>query len=237
MTVDAPYVYALTRADVTDLGPVPGLDGRAPVTLVAYRDIAAVTSPAPVEVLAALQRRPDRLGELARRHDDVVREVHRRAAVLPLRFGTVLAGPEAVHLLLERSAGETRARLDHVEGHAEWGVRVSTRPTRAAGGPADRSGAAYLTRRRDELAAAATALRSSTRAAEAVHQQLAERATDHVVRPGSAGDDLVVDVAYLVPVATAAAFTERFAELAGQHRLRLDLTGPWPPYSFARTGR
>ena len=47
---------------------------------------------------------------------------------------------------------------------------------------------------------------------------------------------LMLDVAYLVAAATEARFradTDRLArELAG-HGLLLELSGPWPPYSFA----
>lgn len=240
MTRSQQYVYALTRADVPDLDTVEALDGQAPVTLAVHDDIAAVISSAPVEALAALAAphpaasRPEHLGVLARRHDAVVRAVHERAAVLPLRFGTVLADTDAVHTLLRRTADRARSRLDRVDGHAEWGVRISASSGSAtATGPAapGTSGTAYLARRRAELTAAAAAGRTAAHEAAAVHAELAPLAREHLTRPGSVGDDLLLDIAYLVP-ADGAAFQARIAELAARPALLLQLTGPWPPYSF-----
>jgi len=46
-------------------------------------------------------------------------------------------------------------------------------------------------------------------------------------------DLMVLNGAYLVGTAGAEQFTDAVAELAGRlPALRLQLTGPWPPYSF-----
>lgn len=233
MTRSQQYVYALTRADVPDLDTVEALDGQAPVTLAVHDDIAAVISSAPVEALAALAAphpagsRPEHLGVLARRHDAVVRAVHGRAPVLPLRFGTVLDGTEAAVRLLSARHEEASLWLNRVEGRREWGVRV-----RAAGrAPVDLdgvSGTSYLTQRRGRLAAAENARRGTA----AVHQALTRRAAESTCR--DLAGDLLLEAAYLVDIGSEEDFHAEVHRLTGEMGLPAEITGPWPPYSFTK---
>jgi hypothetical protein len=48
---------------------------------------------------------------------------------------------------------------------------------------------------------------------------------------------MILNAAYLLDSAHGEDFAAAVAALAGQHPgLRIELTGPWPPYSFAGTG-
>jgi Gas vesicle synthesis protein GvpL/GvpF len=113
-------------------------------------------------------------------------------------------------------------------------------PSVAPGKPG--SGHAYLARKRGDRVAREEARRTAREAARAVHAGLgAEAAAATVLRApprelsGEAGE-LVLNGAYLVDRARAAEFralADRLGEGQRPHGLRLEVTGPWPPYSFA----
>ena len=94
-------------------------------------------------------------------------------------------------------------------------------------------------RRRAERDRAATVRQEALDAAEAVHRMIARLAfASHRYQPQDprlAGheDDMVLNAAYLVDEAGAAALRQA-VDTVGRPRLRLELTGPWAPYSFAR---
>jgi len=128
--------------------------------------------------------------------------------------------------------------------HREWGVRLfdTTERETSSGGTstsagARMSGTAYLAQRRSELAAAQQRREFVDSAAGAVRATLDGHASDCVSRTGRAQPRLLLDTAYLVPVAAEPAFLAEVDQLAKEMAvdgLHLDLTGPWPPYSFAQ---
>ncbi|XTZ16276.1 GvpL/GvpF family gas vesicle protein [Micromonospora echinospora] len=109
--------------------------------------------------------------------------------------------------------------------------------TPTAGGTG--AGAAYLRRRRAQLQARETGQQAAAHSAAAVHTELAGHAADarrHTPqdsRLSGAPHPMALNGAYLVPVEGLAGFRAVVAALATRHpALRLELTGPWPPYSF-----
>ncbi|SCL14558.1 GvpL/GvpF family gas vesicle protein [Micromonospora inyonensis] len=101
------------------------------------------------------------------------------------------------------------------------------------------AGAAYLRRRRAQLQAREDGQQVAARSAAAVHAELAGQATEscrHTPqdrRLSGASHPMVLNGAYLVPVEGLAGFRAAVAALAARYpALRLELTGPWPPYSF-----
>ncbi|HEX6360423.1 GvpL/GvpF family gas vesicle protein [Actinophytocola sp.] len=226
--------YVITREHM--LVALPGM------RLVTHRGLAIVVAEVDLTPFAELEANPthwteepsedDPLVKLARRHDLVVRSVFEHHPVLPLRFGTILRDEPAALRLLTNHHHEAGAWLDRVAGHREWGVRARL----AHPGEPDTmstegmSGAEYLTMRRDRLAAAARVRRDGSTAAAALDEALTRYATETVHRPRKPSTPLL-DAAYLVPADAEAAFhaeTERHDELA------VEVTGPWPPYSFVR---
>ncbi|SFL32160.1 GvpL/GvpF family gas vesicle protein [Geodermatophilus ruber] len=235
------YAYAITPAGPLDLAEVAGVDDRSTVTLVESGDLALVVSDVPATVLADVSEddvsETGALARLARRHDAVVRAVADRAPVLPLRFGTAVADRDAAVRLLAETGPGTRARLDRVAGHREWGVRLRrTDPEPPPAEPAGpMNGTEYLRQRSRELEDADRRRHARRVAADDVHRQLSRHATDAITRSG-ASDLVDLDTAYLVPLDADAAFTAAADRLAGELApagLELTTTGPWPPYSFA----
>jgi hypothetical protein len=212
------------------------------VRLVRHDGLALVVAEVDLAPFAELEANPaqwakepdenDPLVVLARRHDEVVRAVFARNPVLPLRFGTILRDEAAAVRLLADHRDEAIAWLDRVEGHREWGVRARLpHPGKPAEVPEEGlSGTEYLAMRRDRLAAAARTRRDGSTAAAALHHALSRHATETAHRTRKSAVPLL-DAAYLVPVAAEPAF---HAEAKAHDELAVEVTGPWPPYSFVR---
>ncbi|MFE0592723.1 GvpL/GvpF family gas vesicle protein [Micromonospora echinospora] len=122
-------------------------------------------------------------------------------------------------------------------GAGDAAVDVGAAGTPAAGGTG--AGAAYLRRRRAQLRARETGQQAAAQSAAAVHTELAghaaeaRRHTPQDSRLSGASHPMALNGAYLVPVEGLAGFRAVVAALATRHpALRLELTGPWPPYSF-----
>lgn len=227
--------YAVTR-DHT-LAPV----GPAGIRLITSRGLALVVADVELAPFAALATNPahwatepaedDPLVMLARRHDVVVRAVFEHQPVLPLRFGTILRDEQAAVRLLAGHHDGARARLDRVDGHREWGVRArAAAPEEPAAQPDGMSGTEYLAMRRDRLVATARTKRDAFTAAGALHEALTRHAAETVPRNRKSATPLL-DAAYLVSADAEPAF---HAEAACHGDLAVEVTGPWPPYSFVR---
>jgi len=242
------YAFAIIPARPVDLAGVPGIDGVQPLRIVQHGELGLVVSHMRMDLMDDV--REDDLSEtstlamLARRHDEVVRNVFDHGPVLPLRFGTVVADEDGAHQLLEQHAGAARQRLAHLDTHREWGVRL----TREAPGPdadttedeqaerAQMSGTSYLAARREALQRGQRAEQETAALVQQVEEALSEYAVDLAHRGGGPGSGALADLAYLVPQPRQEAFldaVERLGREVADERLLLDLTGPWPPYSFA----
>jgi hypothetical protein len=234
----------------------------ADVRLIRVGDLAVVVGDADLDALNAVndpESDPSVLAGLAHRHDAVVRALMSVAtSVIPFRLATVVTDETAVRSFATKHADEAARLLDRLAGAAEWGVRVgpvradpaggaapattTPRPTPAgssrttsAESSAERPGTAHLARRRAELADADRRRRARVATVARIREELRSMAVDASAGhgPGSA----LLEEAYLVRGPDTDRFldtAERLgARLAGEG-LRLRITGPWPPYSFAR---
>ncbi|MEV4319437.1 GvpL/GvpF family gas vesicle protein [Actinocrispum sp. NPDC049592] len=222
--------YAITRTHDWDPAAMPDLHAAAPPRLITRNGLGLVATDVSLSLFSGLEAKTSEdspLATLAREHDAVVRAVFERAPVLPLRFGTIVAGEQAAHQLLDTRHNELLERLALVAGHREWGVRVRYEP------PAEEpveglSGTDYLRMRQQTLAGGTEV----TQAAKSLHTKLSQHASDVTCH-----DDTVLDAAYLVAVEQEDAFRTEAAALTA-HLVDLGATvhatGPWPPYSFTR---
>jgi len=253
----ASYTYAVARGfDPAQIAGLRGVDDTK-VYLVPYADIVAAVSSVPLAEFdeAALRVKLERLEWLeavARAHHAVVDAVAACSVTLPFRLATVYHGDERVTEVLRQAYRRFRGALDRLAGRVELGVKVSTdpeamisaAPARTSGGvpsPASPSpGKDYLRRRREQHRQRDDAWRQAAAVAERVETTLAELAVDtRHHRPqdprlsGARGEN-VLNAAYLVDaeraeeLATAAKGLDRQAPGA-----RVEVTGPWAPYSFA----
>jgi Gas vesicle synthesis protein GvpL/GvpF len=245
---DGSYVYAVVDASpAAALTGLHGIGGR-PVRLVEAAGLAAVVSTVPLTEFGSepLQRHLEDLRWLettAREHHAVVQAMTARGPVAPLRLATVYLGDERVRELLEQRREELVAALDRVRGRAEWGVKVfagrldEEQPT-DGGPPTDRPGTAYLLRRRGARERAAQRRAALVERAEAVHAAFEELAlASHRYRPQDpaltgSSDEMLLNAAYLVDPDAESALAE-LARAQSRDGVRVELTGPWAPYSFS----
>ncbi|MFC8898284.1 GvpL/GvpF family gas vesicle protein [Streptomyces cinereoruber] len=260
---DLTYVYAAvpdTREVRAALGELRGVSG-APVSLLAAgtAPVAFVVSwVAPDEfderTLKARFEDLEWLEGVARAHHEVVQTVARHDTVLPLRLATVYQNDDRARRALTAQSRAFTERIALLRGRSEFGVKLYVSPTgptgptgaaeslEGAGGAADASltpGKAYLRRRRAQHSAQETRYRHAQEAAARV-EALAYRFSTHRVRhPAQRGalagpEENVLNDAYLVPHDRAEEFrTALTGAVEGLDGVRVEVTGPWAPYSFA----
>lgn len=192
---------------------------------------------------------PQWLGRVAQGHHEVLQAIctgSPPADVLPLRLPGIYPDEVALREALLPSSSALREALDRIRGHLEWGIQIFRvgEPAEPDDVPAS-SGRDYLKRK-----AAAAAARDEGRSRR--QRQIAEAydvlsgaansgTTNPPQDPALSGrpDPMVLNAAFLV----ARAEEERFfaaAEQVGQNLgstgLRVEVSGPWPPYNFTRIG-
>lgn len=251
---ESPCVWVYAVADnaappFTD-GPI-GVGGSAVRPLSAAGLMAIVGSVAQSEFGEAALRQNledlDWLERTARAHHEVIETVARQHPVVPMRLATVYSSDEATAGMLRERAADLRQALTRLAGRSEWGVKAYVaRPDDGAEGqqpetddPASGPGAAYLRRRRAQLAARRDARQEALASVQAVHEELDRLSASARIYPpqspeiaGHSGS-MVLNAAYLVPDDRAEEFGAAVTGLAAKHgALQLTLTGPWPAYSF-----
>lgn len=155
-------------------------------------------------------------------HEAVVERLMTRAAVLPLRFGTVLGDEQTLRAILTERRAQLAEGLERVRGRVELSVRVIGAPEPP---PRAESGREYLIARR-------AAHHRAERVAGEIHQPLAALAHDARLRV-PATPPAILAAAYLVDHRQVDAFKARVEALAAaRDDLSIVGTGPWPPYSF-----
>lgn len=170
--------------------------------------------------------RPRPVPEMVLDHERVVEEIMAGGAVLPLRFGTRLAGEEQLAAVLAERRDELLTSLARVRGGAELGVRV------LPGSPFPAPPAVETTGR-DYLLARVREQRCHEEWTREVHEPLAALSRASLVRRPPARVALLVG-AYLVDVERIDELRELAGRLARRWpAVRIHVTGPWPPYSFA----
>lgn len=250
------YVFGFARAGTArSLAPLPGLDG-ADVDGLGQGPIEALccqvhgddfTGPGADRRLGDLQW----LGPRACRHEEVLALAMSRSPVLPCRFGTLFASTARVGQALRRHQAAIGAFLDGVEGRGEWSLKGRVDAARAVealvlaeGGGASAtptsapaaSGTAYLRSRSSRQRAEAGLRDWVARVADELASQLAAVADRVELQTPAAGADADFQLALLVPRGGEEQMRNEAARAEARlraHGVRMELTGPWPPYSFS----
>jgi hypothetical protein len=199
----------------------------------------------------------DWLDEVARMHHYVIDAAARLFTLLPVRLATVYSDDAAMCAALTDHREQLRDTLRQLGGRVEWGVTAfaaagpedqaergvaAREPVGASAGTSTSGGTelAYLRRRGAEFAAEQESRTAAVNGARAVHARLAGQAAAAVLRPPQSPQlrgarlPMLLNGAYLVDTGAGPTFTAAVAGEAIAHpELRIELTGPWPPYSFA----
>jgi gas vesicle protein GvpL/GvpF len=235
-----------------------GVDGRGELERIDAGGLSAVISRVPRSEFGTEPLRRNLndlpwLERVARAHEAVLETTLPQSTLVPLRMCTLYESEDSVRRMLADQRDALLSALHGLEGRYEWSVKVIVdrerlmEAARAAIAPEDPSaagqgeGGAYLLRRRNDRAVrdAADALRADI--AERVHARLQDWAIDAVTRPAQNPElsghqgDMVLNGAYLVERERTDDLRALVNELEEHHRplgVRIELSGPWPPYNF-----
>jgi len=254
------YLFCFARSSLLPTMEGTGLDGQNPLFLQSFLDIAAVVSSVCLEEFcgpAAESRIQDLswVGPRACRHEEVVEQVMRHSAVLPVRFGTIFSSLESLEKRLQEHHGAISEFLDQVLDKEEWAVK----------GLLDRAKAKeellsiIFAQEARRLASLSPGMRyfEEQRILAGVEKELngwmkkvcKEVANDlkyysqnfcerRVFSREATGSerDMVMNWAFLVARGVLADFRAGVDRANADHAERglvFELSGPWPPYSFS----
>jgi hypothetical protein len=253
------YVFCFARAHGIPALKIAGLDDRFPVWKWEFKDVMAAVSKISVEDFtgpAAEARLQDLswVGPRACRHQEAVEQVMRYSPVLPTRFGTIFTSLKSLEKLLEMHHGIICRFLDRVADKDEWSVKGLMDRAKAK----ERALDLIFTREEGRLSSLSPGMRYfqeqriRSDAGKEIHGWLKEtrkKITDDLGRyamdfcelkvysRGATGidTDIVLNWAFLVSQKTKEDFRARIEQTNAdnaQQGLFLQLSGPWPPYSF-----
>ncbi|MEU0176295.1 GvpL/GvpF family gas vesicle protein [Streptomyces massasporeus] len=194
----------------------------------------------------------DWLESTVRSHHAVVAAlVASGAAVLPLRLATVYRDEDTARQALDTRRGYFLSLLDRLTGHVELGVKLyaapDITPPEADTDPEQDPvtglgvGRAYQVIRRRRQRRNEEVWRTVVQAAARLTETAGTLAVDRVTHTpergslaGTAPGTNIGNDAYLVPKDRVTAFRTGILTAAqGVPGLRVEITGPWAPYSFA----
>ncbi|MBV9025619.1 MAG: GvpL/GvpF family gas vesicle protein [Streptomycetaceae bacterium] len=249
------WLYAVVPA--AQRGAPAGLTGVAgePVRLITGERLSVLVGDVP---LSDFDHDPLRdhledlrwLEEAARAHHRVIDAAARSSDVVPLRFATLYHDEAAVRAVLSERLEDFTSALQRIAGRTEWGVKAYVDPDMLAA-PADEPesdqntpGTAYLRRRRAQRQGQRDARQRAAQRAEEIHTALADLAVGALQHPpqdarlAAYRGWMILNGSYLVDDERAQEFAaavdscdQRFPEV------RLELSGPWPAYSFTTEDR
>ncbi|MFC9974546.1 GvpL/GvpF family gas vesicle protein [Spirillospora sp. NPDC127200] len=260
---EAVYLYGVARGlDPAAVAQVSGVGG-APVRLLAAGDLAALVSTVELADFGeeALRVNLEDLAFLeatARAHHEVVDRAAHAAPTAPVRIATIYRDDERVREILTGRHEQFTRVLDRVAGRSEWGVKAyayaeayeaAPQPGAGVGAdagsearPAGGAGTAYLQRRQQQRRQHQSAARHVSEQAQAIHAELSDHAVAIRQHPpqdprlsGHEGTQ-ILNVAYLLDDEQVEGFT-RAARAIDERSpgIGVEVTGPWPPYSFIDT--
>lgn len=255
------YLFCLARLSCLPTLPLGGrgLDGRSPVQVTGFRDLAAVWTPVSLEDFCgpeAAERLQDLtwIGPRVIRHQEVVAGVMRHSPVLPARFGTIFSSTANLKKVLHQRHDTIAVCLERLSDREEWAVKgLLDRPAakerlfslKLTQGASHLEALSPGKRYFEEQRLRAACDRELPRWLKGVRLDLwddlrclaGESRERRLLSREASGRarDMVFNWAFLLPTGTVAAFQDRIQaanDRYADYNLWLECTGPWPPYSF-----
>lgn len=255
------YLYCLlpAHADVQAAG-LPGMEEGRPPRLLPVGNMQAAISEVGDDFseakLNASIRDLDWLSPRAVRHHEVVDGLYVQCKqLLPLTFGAIFLSEESLRQRLTTQAPQLEAMLARLRGKEQWELKLSRDQAVFEAGLRGHSeelrhleaelrdkppGTAFMLRKKLQNLEAREIQRVAAEVRDAVHQALSacavEARRDQLTTPAEPGN-LRLDLrsAYLVNEADAVGLkdaSERLFERYESLGYSLELTGPWPAFSF-----
>jgi hypothetical protein len=171
------------------------------------------------------------------RHQQVVGEVAAQMAIVPARFGTIFSGePALLKDVQSRKAALARV-FARVAGGDEWGVKVfADRPAAAVAVTKARSGKEYLQQKAARLQKRPERNDRNDQELRELAGALEKIATDSAPsgKVSGAQPSLLWQATFLVPRTRRKQWDQVLKKFVQrwEGQRRIEVNGPWPPYSF-----
>ncbi len=234
------YVYCIIEAaDPLRFGPIGIGAEPSDVYTVHYKNLAAVVSDAPLEVL-------DSTRENVLAHERVNETVMREHTVIPMSFGTIFKTREDIVELLRSAAEAFGDVLNKMQNKLEFGLKVlwdreqAIREVEAEDEDIGRlkkeissqKGPTYFARMQYGRLVDAALQQRSERYVSGILDELRDvSVASRVNKP--IGDKMIMNAAFLISREHESAFDSRVKAIASRFdKLTFKYTGPWPPYNF-----
>ena len=234
------YVYCIIESgDPLRFGPIGIGADPSDVYTVHYKNLAAVVSDAPLEVL-------DSTRENVLAHERVNETVMREHTVIPMSFGTIFKTREDIVELLRSAAEAFGDVLNKMQNKLEFGLKVlwdrdqAIREVESEDEDISRlkkeisgqKGPTYFARMQyGRLVDSALQARSERYVAEILDQLREVSVASRINKP--IGDKMIMNAAFLISRDQETAFDAKVKSIASRFdKLTFKYTGPWPPYNF-----
>jgi hypothetical protein len=234
------YVYCIIESsDALRFGPIGVGADPSDVYTVHYKNLAAVVSDAPLEVL-------DSTRENVLAHERVNETVMHEHTVIPMSFGTIFKTREDIVELLRSAAEAFGDVLNKMQNKLEFGLKVlwdrdqAVREvenedediSRLKKEISGQKGPTYFARMQyGRLIDSALQSRSERYVADVLEQLRDVSVASRINKP--IGDKMIMNAAFLIARDQEAAFDAKVKMIATRFdKLTFKYTGPWPPYNF-----
>jgi hypothetical protein len=260
--VSLTYLYCLLPGDAqVNVEGLAGIEEDKPVEIIPAGALQAAASDVgedfSEENLNTRITDLDWLSPRAVRHHEVVDQLFERCRpLLPLSFGTIFRSKESLRQRIASQEKDLLARLEKLRGREEWDLKMSREEAVFSAelrrhSPALRRtekelaskppGTRFLLEKKLHHAEAREARRVSASVRKDVHDALSAHAVEThrdqlAAPPQPQSVRLELRSAYLVGEATAGSLQETARRMARKYAslgYELELTGPWPPFTFA----
>lgn len=194
--------------------------------------------------------------EILQAHEDVVDTLMKSTTVVPFKFGTILKDETAASKMLQDDEEKFKQLLAKFSGRAEWGLKVYAdyqefikymlhiepkfKDLEEKREKLSR-GAAYLLGKKREEELKNDVVARLAKVTEVIFQELGKDAytakLNNTLPQKMSGKkkEMILNTVYLVERENAACFCRQGERLTEQYTpmgLELEVSGPWPPYSF-----
>ena len=249
------YVYAIAREPVTP--DCDAIDGTRRFGATSAQNVAAIFTPVSAaefsqEVIDQRAGDLEWLGAIGYRHQEVVSDLMKRTAIVPLRAFAMFSSEDALRSYLHANAEMLAKVLTRLDGKQEWTLRIELEPAKwsealttrveslrdllaqiAAAPP----GKAFLLRKKldDERKRASHAAEDEL-VAEIEREVIEKLRSETVAESRQRREGAFPQINVLINRDEEARLQELQQELAARYAgegVSLAVSGPWPPYTFA----
>jgi gas vesicle protein GvpL/GvpF len=234
------YVYCIINSDKPLRFGEIGIGAESPeVYTIHYKNLAAVVSDAPLEVL-------DSTRDNVLAHERVNETVMHDHTVIPMSFGTIFKTHDDIIELLRSAFDAFGDVLNKMQNKLEFGLKVLWDPDQAVKEVESedediaklkkelsaQKGPTYFARMQyGRLVDAALQSRSERYVANILTELRDVSVASRINKP--IGDKMIMNAAFLISRNQESAFDKKIKDIAGRlDQLTFKYTGPWPPYNF-----